>query len=97
MHDHVQSPQQPATPAGERAGAAAGEHQGAHGHGSHDHGVHDHGGHNHVGHDHAGHRHAAPPPARPASSVLLLSAPARLGIAAGLVVALWALVGWAIV
>ncbi|MBL8571503.1 MAG: hypothetical protein JNK84_20700 [Phreatobacter sp.] len=59
----------------------------------HDHGhPHDHG---HL-HDHGHpHGHDRPAPARMASA-MLMSAPARLGVAAGLAVLLWGLVAWAI-
>ncbi len=50
-------------------------------------------------HDHRGHHHHHPghvhPPALVQASILRLSAAERLGIAAGLIVLLWAAVFWA--
>lgn len=60
--------------------------------------------HVHASHSHSPVAHAAAPhghgPALVAPSgvsVLLMSVPARLGVAVGLVVVLWALVAWALV
>jgi hypothetical protein len=66
------------------------------GHDRHDHHGHAQGQNHSHGHPH-GHPHGYPQgePAHMASA-MLMSAPARLGVAAGLVAILWGLVAWAI-
>jgi len=57
---------------------------------------HDHRDHHGHAHDHGHpHGHGRDEPARMASA-MLMSAPARFGVAAGLAVLLWGLVAWAI-